>query len=66
MYKGVKIINWDFTTLNNSVINYLPKCTYHLLYSCQKGGEGSMGLWVGLLVTPGKERGVPNNNLMAL
>ena len=22
----------DFVTLNKSVINYLPRCTYHLLY----------------------------------
>ena len=22
----------DFVTLNKSVINYLPKCSYHLLY----------------------------------
>ena len=23
----------DFVTLNKSVINYLPRCSYHLLYN---------------------------------
>ena len=27
----------DFVTLNKSVINYLPRCSYHLLYSHAKG-----------------------------
>ena len=31
----------DFVTLNKSVINYLPRCSYHLLY---------MGAWCGDVV----------------
>ena len=27
----------DFVTLNKSVINYLPRCSYHLLYLFWKG-----------------------------
>ena len=26
----------DFVTLNKAVINYLPRCSYHLLYKTEK------------------------------
>ena len=31
----------DFLILNKSVINYLPRCTYHLLYSNPAGLQSS-------------------------
>ena len=34
----------DFVTLNKSVINYLPRCSYHLLYSLSRSQAPSLGI----------------------